>query len=197
MNRMVATRAMSAAAGWPRMSRITVARRVPIGMSVAAGWSGWPSHLPFSRSRIGTIRVKRAFNHRWLKSPSGFAQTSWAATMRASRCATAGHLPARVYPQTVHSDSKFGDNFGRFRCKFVDKPVVARTARTLIFVLPEGAGWTARLVRGAILGTAPGTRFADRKVGERGTRRRSGTADLFVALEPVERRAPTSSFGRF
>jgi hypothetical protein len=45
-----------------------------------------------------------------------------------------------VYPQTVHSDTKFGDNFRRLRCKFVDKPVVADVAAPVVFVLPEGAG---------------------------------------------------------
>jgi len=30
-----------------------------------------------------------------------------------------------VYPQAVHTDPEFGDNFSRFRDKFVDKPVVA------------------------------------------------------------------------
>jgi hypothetical protein len=47
----------------------------------------------------------------------------------ASRCATAGHLPDGVYPQTVHSGINFGDNFWRLRSKFVDKAVVARMAR--------------------------------------------------------------------
>src|SRR5690348_8644407 len=197
MNRIVATSAMSAAAGCPARSRMTVASSVPIGMSVAAGWRGCPSHLPLRRSRIGTIRRKSAFSHRWLKSPNGFAQTSWAATIRASRWDTAGYLPPGVYPQTVHTGDEFGDNFSRFRCKFVDKPVVARRGPPVIFVLPEGAGWTARPVGGVILRTVPGTRFAGRKAGERGTRRRSGTADLFVALEPVEQRSPPVPSGAF
>src|SRR5262249_27742415 len=132
-----------------------------------------------------------------LKSPSGFAQTSWAATMRASSWATAGYLPPGVYPQTVHTNTKFGDNFSRFRCKFVDKPVVGLRTAPVLFVLPEGAGWTARPVRGVTLGTVPGTRFAGRKAGERGTRRRSGTADLFAALEPGERRSPPVPSGAF
>jgi len=45
-----------------------------------------------------------------------------------------------VYPQTVHIDPQVGDNFSRFRDKFVDKPIVAAEAAPVIFVLPEGAG---------------------------------------------------------
>jgi hypothetical protein len=45
-----------------------------------------------------------------------------------------------VYPQTVHIDPYLGDNFSRFRDKFVDKPIVGLEAVPVIFVLPEGAG---------------------------------------------------------
>jgi hypothetical protein len=68
-------------------------------------------------------------------------------------------------------------------------------ARTL--VLPEGAGRTARPARGVILGVVPGTGFAGRKAGERGTRRRPETADLFAASGPVERRTPPVPSGAF
>jgi hypothetical protein len=45
-----------------------------------------------------------------------------------------------VYPQTIHINADLGDNFSRFRDKFVDKPIVAGQAAPVIFVLPEGAG---------------------------------------------------------
>ena len=47
--------------------------------------------------------------------------------------------PRRVYPQSVHSGVKFGDNFRALCYKFVDKPVVGTRAPTVHFVLPEGA----------------------------------------------------------
>src|SRR6476661_10295673 len=52
---------------------------------------------------------------------------------------------------------------------------------------PKGQMRTARPVRGVIHGTVPGTGFEGRKASERGTRRRPGTADLFVATGPAER----------
>jgi hypothetical protein len=45
-----------------------------------------------------------------------------------------------VYPQTVHSGIKFGDNFGAICYNFVDKPVVAIRSAPVHFVSPEGAG---------------------------------------------------------
>jgi hypothetical protein len=139
MNRMVATSAMSAAAGWFRRSSTTVARSVPIGMSVAAGCSGWPSQVPLSRSLIGRIGRNSALSQRWLKSPNGRAQPSCAAMIRANR-RPMRVPPTGVYPQAIHSSIKFGDNFRAIRCKFVDKPVVADMAAPVVFVLPEGAG---------------------------------------------------------
>src|SRR5262245_4406927 len=63
-------------------SRTTTTRSAPIGMSVAAGCSGWPSHVPLRKSRIGRIGRKRADTQRWLKSPNGFAQPSLRAMSR-------------------------------------------------------------------------------------------------------------------
>ena len=65
---------------------------------------------PLRKSLIGRIGRNRALSQRWLKSPSGRAQPSWAATSRASRRRHAVP-PRRVYPQTVHIGGKFGDNF--------------------------------------------------------------------------------------
>ena len=112
---------------------------MPIGMSVAAAWSGWPSQVPLRKSLTGRIGPNRAFSQRWLKSPNGRAQPSCAAMRRASRRAIQ-IPPGRVYPQAVHIARKFGDNSVAAHRNFVDKPVVAAGAQAVHFVLPEGAG---------------------------------------------------------
>ena len=43
----------------------------PIGASVRTAWSGWPSHVPLSRLRTGTIRPKIASTRPWTQSPNG------------------------------------------------------------------------------------------------------------------------------
>ena len=82
--------------------------------------------------------------------------------------------------------------------KFVDKVVVAKLAQRLHFSCPKGQVRTARLHRGAILGTVPGARFEGCKARERGTR--AELRGLRTCSEPTVIRPagpPTSSFGRF
>ena len=93
---------------------------------------------PLRKSLSGRMGRKRALSQRWLNSPSGVAHPSCAAMSRAIR-RPISIPPGRVYPQSVHSGVKFGDNFPALCCKFVDKPVVATRAPTVHFVLPEGA----------------------------------------------------------
>ena len=170
----------------------------PIGMSVAAEWSGWPSHDAVEevldrsdRSEQGAqpavVEVPERPSPAVLGGDEARDQTTHAAIPPAYECI---HRPSTSPPSS-------GITFAVHRVNFVDKPVVATCAPPVHFVLPEGAGRTARPVRGAILGTVPGTGFAGRKACERGTRRRPGTTDLFVAAGPVERRSPPVPSGAF
>ena len=113
MNRIVATSATSAAAGWLSRSRTTTSRRVPIGMSVAAACSGCPNHLPLRKSLSGRIGRKRAPSQRWLNSPSGVAHPSCAAMSRAIRRPISYLLGECIHrASTVASSS--GITFGHF-----------------------------------------------------------------------------------
>ena len=199
MNRIVASSATSAAAGWSSRSR-TTEQQERADRDVRGGRvERMAEPAPLRKSLSGRIGRKRALSQRWLKSPSGAPIDPGGDEAAPVRRRHAQYL---LQDECIHRAStpvrSSGITSGRLRAKFVDKRRCGdHGPRTVHFVLPEGAGRTARPHRGAILGTVPGTRLEGRKAGERGTRRRPGTADLFVASGPVERRSPPVPSGAF
>ncbi len=154
---------MSAAAGWPIRSRTTVPRSSPIGRSVEAAWSGWPSQRPLKQVLDGSDRAE----DRGDPATVEFAEGSRPAVVQrheASQQSSHGsHLPTKTVrrarwvwmpgrpllhrPSTVVGNS--GISVEALSRAFVDKAVVASNHGIYISSCPKGQVRTAR--------TAPGS----------------------------------------
>ena len=91
------------------MSRISATVSAPIGTSVKAEWTGWPSHVPLKKSLTGRIGRNSADSQR-LKSPNGRAQPAWASTRRVTR-----RPIIRAPPWRSIRRRPVGGSFGRLR----------------------------------------------------------------------------------
>ncbi len=194
---MVATRAMSAAAGWPSRSRTTVARSVPIGMSVTA-----------RMQRMAEPRAVEEVLDRPDRPEQGAQPAVVEVTERSGPAVLGRDDPGeQIEPcgtsrgECIHrpstSASSSGITFGRFADKFVDKPVVVTGVPARTF----------RLARRGRLNRQTGSRSDPRDGPGNQVRRSQGrrarnpatTRDcgLVRSLRTRRTEVPTSSFGRF